>query len=33
MARVGEKLMSILSIDQLLSTEEIGQLQQQQSLF
>ncbi len=33
MARVGETLISILSIDQLLSTEEIGQLQQQQSLF
>ena len=33
MARVGEELISILSIDQLLSTEEIGQLQQQQSLF
>lgn len=29
MARVGETLISILSIDQLLSTEEIGQLQQQ----
>jgi len=28
MARVGETLISILSIDQLLSTEEIGQLQQ-----
>jgi purine-binding chemotaxis protein CheW len=33
MARFGEALISILSIDQLLSTEEIGQLQQQQSLF
>jgi purine-binding chemotaxis protein CheW len=33
MARVGETLMSILSLDHLLSTEEIGQLQQQQSLF
>ena len=33
MARVGETLISILSIDHLLSTEEIGQLQQQQSLF
>ena len=33
MARVGESLISILGIDQLLSTEEIGQLQQQQSLF
>lgn len=33
MARIGEQLVSILSIDQLLSTEEIGQLQQQQSLF
>ena len=33
MARVGESLISILSIDQLLSTEELGQLQQQQSLF
>jgi hypothetical protein len=33
MARVGEALISILSIDQLLSTEEIGQLQRQQSLF
>ena len=33
MARVGETLISILSLDHLLSTEEIGQLQQQQSLF
>ena len=33
MARVGETLISVLSLDQLLSTEEIGQLQQQQSLF
>ncbi len=33
MVRVGERLISILSIDRLLSTEEIGQLQQQQSLF
>lgn len=33
MARIGETLISILSIDHLLSTEEIGQLQQQQSLF
>ena len=33
MARVGESLISILSIDQLLSSEELGQLQQQQSLF
>ena len=33
MARVGEALISILSLDHLLSTEEIGQLQQQQSLF
>jgi purine-binding chemotaxis protein CheW len=33
MARVGEALVSVLSLDQLLSTEEIGQLQQQQSLF
>jgi hypothetical protein len=33
MARVGETLISLLSIDQLLSTEEIGQLQQQQPLF
>jgi purine-binding chemotaxis protein CheW len=33
MARVGETLISILSIDQLLSSEEIGQLQHQQSLF
>lgn len=33
MARVSETLISILSIDQLLSTEEIGQLQQQQPLF
>lgn len=33
MARVGEALISILSIDHLLSTEEIGQIQQQQALF
>jgi purine-binding chemotaxis protein CheW len=33
MARVGETLISILSIDELLSSEEIGQLQQQQRLF
>jgi purine-binding chemotaxis protein CheW len=33
MARVGETLVSILSLDQLLSTEEMVQLQQQQSLF
>jgi purine-binding chemotaxis protein CheW len=33
MARVGETLISILSLDHLLSTEEIGQLQQQQTLF
>ena len=33
MARHEETLISILSLDQLLSTEEIGQLQQQQSLF
>jgi len=33
MARVGETLIGILSLDQLLSTEEIDQLQQQQSLF
>jgi purine-binding chemotaxis protein CheW len=33
MARVGEALISVLSIDHLLSTEEIGQLQLQQSLF
>lgn len=33
MAKVGEGLISILSLDRLLSTEEIEQLQQQQSLF
>ncbi|MHB8834747.1 MAG: chemotaxis protein CheW [Candidatus Methylomirabilia bacterium] len=33
MVRIGEALISILSIDHLLSTEEIGQLQQQQTLF
>jgi purine-binding chemotaxis protein CheW len=33
MARVGETIISILSIEHLLSDEEIGQLQQQQSLF
>lgn len=33
MARHDETLISILSLDHLLSTEEIGQLQQQQSLF
>jgi len=33
MARVGETLISILSIDELLSPEEFGQLQQQQQLF
>ena len=33
MARVGETLISILSLDHLLSIEEIDQLQQQQALF
>lgn len=33
MARVGERLISILSLDRLLSTEEIDQLHQQQALF
>lgn len=33
MVRVGERLISILSLDRLLSSEEVEQLQQQQSLF